>query len=128
MSLVELVFTRSLPATSDIDANTLSAKIRYLSATSQTLSLFQLATRDADLLAVIRCAIRLYMLIDEASRPETHEALRSWMKSLLFALETGLNGTRLVWMRAGIDIWDEVGEDIMWQSMRYRARGGYLPN
>lgn len=84
--------------------------------------------REPDLLAVIRCAIRLYMLIDEASRPETHEGLRSWMKSPLFARETGLNGTRLVWMRGGIAMWDEVGEGIMWQLMRNRARGDYLPD
>lgn len=81
-----------------------------------------------DLLAVIRCAIRLYMLIDEASRPETHEGLRSWMESPLFARETGLNGTRLVWMRAAINMWDEVGEDFMWQLMRNRARRDLRPN
>lgn len=75
-----------------------------------------------DLLAVIRCAVRLYMLIDEASRPETHEALRSWMRSPLFGRETGLNGTRLVWMRAAFDMWDEFGEAVMWQLMRNRAR------
>lgn len=81
-----------------------------------------------DLLAAIRCAVRLYMLIDEASRPETHEGLRSWMRSPLFARETGLNGTRLVWMRAAIDMWDEAGEDVMWQLMRNRARGYLVPS
>lgn len=85
-------------------------------------------TRTPDLLAVLRCAIRLYMLIDEASRPETHQGLRLWMNSPLFARETGLNGTRLVWMRAGIEMWDQVGEDIMWELMRNRARGDYLPD
>lgn len=81
-----------------------------------------------DILAVIRCAIRLYMLIDEASRPETHQGLRLWMNSPLFARETGLNGTRLVWMRASIEMWDQVGEDIIWDLMSHRARGDYLPD
>lgn len=85
-------------------------------------------TRTPNLLARIRCVIRLYMLIDEASRPETHHGLRLWMNSSLFARETGLNGTRLVWMRAGVEMWDQVGEDIMWELMRNRVRGDYLPD
>lgn len=81
-----------------------------------------------DVLALIRCAVRLYILIGESSRPETHEGLRSWMKSPLFAQETGLGRTRIAWMTAAIDVCDEVGESGVWELMRSRARKDFRPN
>lgn len=99
---------------------------RWINTTTSVIPLIRSRDRQPDIVGLLCCVIRLYILSNRDS-PETHEGLYEWVHGPTFLGRIKEEHDLFIEMRNAVDIWEEFGEPRMWRWILARKRGE-LPN
>lgn len=98
----------------------------WIHKTLSVIPLVRNRDREPDIVGLLCCAIRLYILFNPAG-PETHEELAEWLHCPTFVGQTPKEHALFTKVRNAVDIWKGFGEKVMWDWILARRRGR-LPN